>query len=173
MVVSGHEQHGKVTLNVNSMKERFSLAYIEAIASHAGYHIVEPRLDPDSVDGILMGDSGSRPRIDFQAKATSRDVLRETHLIFPLPVKNYNDLRADSRNPRILIVVLMPNDISRWISQTRDELCLRHCAFWISLDRGPATRNTHSVTVRIPVANMFSSDQLTELMEKAERGESL
>ena len=62
------------------MKERFSLAFIEAIASQAGYHIVEPRLDQDSVDGILMGDSGSRPRIDFQAKANSRDVLRETHL---------------------------------------------------------------------------------------------
>ena len=173
MVVSGHEQHGKVTLNVNSMKERFSLAYIEAIASHAGYHIVEPRLDQDSVDGTLMGDSGSRPRIDFQAKATSQDVLRETHINFPLRLKNYNDLRADSRTPRILIVVLMPNDKSRWLNQSRNELCLRHCAFWISLDRNPATRNTHSVTVRIPVANMFSSDQLTELMEKAERGESL
>ena len=160
-------------MDLNAMKERFSLAYIEAVASQAGYHIVETRVDHDSVDGTLMGDTRGRARIDFQAKATSQDFLRESHLAFPLPIKNYNDLRADSRTPRILIVVLMPDDKAQWLNQTKDELCLRHCAFWISLDGQPATRNIYNVTTRIAVANMFSSEQLTELMGKAERGDSL
>jgi len=58
-------------MDLNAMKERFSLAYIGAVASQAGYYIVEPRVDQDSVDGTLMGDIGRRPRIDFQAKATA------------------------------------------------------------------------------------------------------
>lgn len=107
-------------MDLNAMKERFSLAYIGAVASRAGYYIVEPRVDQDSVDGTLMGDIGRRPRIDFQAKATAQDILRESHLAFPLPVKNYNDLRADTRTPRILIVVLIPGDSSKWLSQSHD-----------------------------------------------------
>jgi hypothetical protein len=33
--------------------------------------------------------------------------------------------------------------------------------------------NRNSVTVRIPTANVFSSSQLTEMMDKAARGETL
>ena len=35
----------------------------------------------------------------------------------------------------------------------------------------PPVPNTTSVTVRIPVANIFGSEQLSDLMEKVERGE--
>lgn len=159
-------------MDLNRMKERFSLAYIEAVAAQAGYHMSEPRVDHDSVDGVLMGDSRNRPRLDFQAKATSSEVLRESYLSFPLPTKNYNDLRAESLTPRILIVVLMPRDVAQWTSHSRDQLCLRHCGYWISLKGQPASRNVRSVSIRIPVDNLFSSVQLAELMGKAERGES-
>ena len=158
----------------NTRKERFSLAYIEAVASLAGFHIAEPRVDFDSVDGTLKADFGRRPRIEFQAKATSQDLMRETHLSFPLPIKNYDDLRADDPiNPRLLIVLFMPRDDTKWLSQTREELCLRHCAYWMSLRGEPPSRNVSTVTVPIPVDNIFSSGQLSELMRKAERGESL
>ncbi|MXZ22551.1 MAG: DUF4365 domain-containing protein [Caldilineaceae bacterium SB0665_bin_25] len=157
-------------MDLNAMKERFPLAYIGAVASQAGYYIVEPKVDQDSVDGTLMGDIGRRPRIDFQAKATAQDILRESHLAFPLPVKNYDDLRADTRTPRILIVVLMPGDSSQWLNQTHDELCLRNCGYWISLDGQPPRRNTSSVTIDIPATNIFSSEQLADLMRKAEGG---
>lgn len=160
-------------MDINAMKERFSFAYIEAVASQAGYQIVEPRVDRDSVDGFLKGDSGRRPRIEFQAKATSQDVLRDDHISFPLPVNNYDDLRADTRMPRILIVLRMPEETSEWLNQTGDELCLRHCAYWLSLGGQPDVRNTTRVTVHIPLTNMFSSEQLTDLMNRAERGESL
>jgi len=94
-------------------------------------------------------------------------------LAFPLPVKNYNDLRADTRTPRILIVVLIPGDSSQWLNQSHDELCLRNCGYWISLDGQQPRRNTRSVTIDIPATNIFSSEQLADLMRKAERGDSL
>ena len=57
------------------------------------------------------------PRIEFQAKATSQDILRENHLAFPLPIGNYKDLSQDAMIPRILIVVLMPQERAQWLSQ--------------------------------------------------------
>ncbi len=160
-------------MDLNTRKERFSLAYINAVATRADYQIVEPPVDRDSVDGVLMGDSGRRPRIEFQAKATSRDLIRGERVAFPLSIKNYDDLRADVQTPRILIVVLMPDNETEWLAQTDAELCLRCCGYWLSLANRPAEVNSDNVTVHIPLANVFSSSQLADLMGKAERGETL
>ena len=157
----------------NQQMEQFSLAYIRAVAADAGYQVTIPAVDADSVDGVLMANFGRRPRIDFQAKSTSQDILRENGLHFPLPVKNYEELRADTLTPRILIVLLMPQQSSEWTDQTHEELCLRRCAYWLCLRGRQATRNTSSVTVDMPTSNMFNPAQLQELMQRAERGEPL
>lgn len=83
----------------NIRMEQLSLAYIRAVAADAGYQVSRPDPDMDSVDGILMSSQGRRPRIEFQAKATSRDIGRDGNIRFPLPVKNYEKLRADSWTP--------------------------------------------------------------------------
>ena len=160
-------------MDLNTRKERFSLAYVGAVAACAGYDIIEPRVDRDSVDGILISDFGLRPRIDFQAKATARDIARDGNVAYPLPVKNYDDLRADTRNPRILIVVLIPDHEDEWLRQSNDELCLRHCGYWLSLAGRPSVANTGSVTVHIPLSNVFGITQLADLMGRAELGETL
>ena len=156
-------------MDQNQQRARFSLSYIEAVASHAGFQVVETKVDHDSVDGALIADFGRRPRIEFQAKATARNLVRETHVQFPLPVKNYEDLRIETINPRILIVLIMPKALHEWVSQTDDELCMRHCAYWMSLKGRPATPNTSSVTVKVPKKNVLDSKQLTDMMQKTER----
>ena len=94
----------------NIRMSRFSMAYIRAVAADRGYGVLETAADEDldSVDGKLMSYTGTRPQIDFQAKAVTRLALRDGGIHFPLPIKNYDDLRADTRTPRILIVLLMP-----------------------------------------------------------------
>lgn len=154
-------------------KARFSLAYIEAVASVCGYQVVEPKVDRDSVDGILMADFGRRPRIEFQAKATSQNILSGNQLNFPLDIKNYDDLRIEAINPRILIVLLMPEKDSEWVQQTQEELCLHYCAYWKSLQGRPDSSNAYTVTVNLPTANVLAREQLIDLMQKAERGEAL
>ena len=160
-------------MDLNQQKARFSLAYIESVASVAGFHVSEVTVDQDSVDGLFIGDFGRRPRIEFQAKATARDVVRGDQIHFPLPVKTYNDLRIESINPRILIVLIMPEEVKEWTIQTDEELCLRYCAYWLSLVGRPSTRNTSSVTVHVPKTNMFSSDQLVDMMQRTERAGAL
>ena len=160
-------------MNLNEQKEQFSLAYIRAVAAQAGYQISRPELDNDSVDGTLIADFGRRPRIDFQAKATSQQIKRGDNIHFALKIKNYDDLRSETRTPRLLIVVLMPKEKSRWLTQTQEQLCLRYCGYWVSLEGHQEVSNTTSITVHIPLVNMFNVEQLDDLMTKAEIGQSL
>lgn len=154
---------------INQRKSRLSIAYIEAVASQAGYQVIEINVDNDSVDGTLFGDFGRRPRIEFQAKATARDLARNGEIRYPLPIKNYNELRIDTINPRILIVMLMPDDPDDWIDQTDDALCMRCCAYWTSILGERDSANKESVTVYVPMANVFDRDRLVSMMRNTER----
>ena len=156
-------------MDMNTQKSRFSLSYIEAVASHAGFQVEEVKVDLDSVDGTVKADFGKRPRIEFQAKATARDVVREEYIHFPLSVKNYDDLRLEAINPRILVVLVMPESIDEWINQSGEELCLRYCAYWMSLEGSPASSNPNTITVHLPLGNVFDSAQLAKMMQSAER----
>ena len=59
------------------------------------------------------------------------------------------------------------------MTQSADELCLRRCAYWLSLEGRDAVSNSSSVTVTIPAANVFGREQLDYLMRRAAAGESL
>ena len=159
----------------NIRMSRFSIAYIRAVAAVGGYGVLETGADEDldSVDGKLLSFAGTRPQIDFQAKATTRHALGDGGIHFPLPIKNYDDLRADTRTPRILIVLLVPPDRNDWLTQSADELCLRRCAYWLSLEGKDAVSNSSSVTVTVPAANVFGRKQLEYLMNRAAAGEAL
>ena len=161
-------------LPMNQRKSRLSLACIEAVSSQAGYQVVEIKVDEDSVDATFYGDFGLKPRIDFQAKATARDLVKSDGQIhYPLPKKNYDDLRVESITPRILIIMLMPDDPDDWIEQTDEALCVRHGVYWQSILGAPDSANTDSVTVYVPIANMLDSEQLLRMMRKAERREAI
>ena len=160
-------------MDLNTRKERFSLAYINGVATYADCEVLEPRVDRGSVDGILKR-TAIGEILGFQAKATSRHIVSRDgrQLNFPLPMRDYDNLRT-AVTPFILIVVLLPEDETEWLAQTHDELCLRYCAYWLSLAGLPEVTNTNSVTVHVPTTNVFGSHQLTELMDRAARGETL
>jgi len=155
-------------MHPNDKKERFSMAYIAAVAAHAGFHVAKPELDRDSIDGILLCDEGRRPRIEFQAKATARDLLGDETLPFPLSIKNYDDLRRDCVVPRVLIVVALPANEEDWLDQSEDALILRHCGYWASLAGAPERENTASVTVPIPRHQRFDTTAVKALMAQAQ-----
>lgn len=146
--------------------EQFSLAHIRAVAAQAGFQVTRDETDT-GLDGMIKGDGPGRPRIEFQAKSTSTDVRRGDSLHFPLPVSTYDILRnPDAVVPSILIVVLIPREIDEWAQQTHEQLCLRHCAYWLSLEGEPAVSNTTTLTVRVPLDHIFDGDQLTQLMSQ-------
>lgn len=157
-------------MELNQQKEQFSLAYIRAVAAHAGYQVARPESDMDSIDGMLIAEYETRPQVNFQAKSTSHDLIRGEGLSYELPLKNYNDLRIQTMVPRILIVVLMPASTADWLTHSEQELILRKCGYWISLANYPETSNRKSVTVSIPRANLFDTAGLAQLMDEAANG---
>ena len=154
--------------------EQLSFAYVRAVAAQADYS-VRDNMYPDlnSVDGSIKAAWGNRPQIDFQAKATTQDIVRPDTLAFRLDKDDYDNLRHRDRVPHILIVLHMPRDNSDWLSQTDDELCLRYCAYWMCLEGMPASSNKYTVTVHVPRSHVFNGSQLDSLMDKANRGEHL
>lgn len=173
------EDEGSHELTENEQKQQFSFAYCHTVAARAGYACQITQTDIESVDLTILAQGeivlGARhsPRIEVQVKSTSQEVLREDHLPFPLPVKNYNELRISCVLPRILVVLLLPESVDDWLAQDELLLSLRHCAYWISLRGQAETTNQKTVTVHVPRAQLFSPEHLIQLMKQAAREEPL
>ena len=165
-------------MDLSQRKEQFSRVYVRAVATVAGFTIYVPEVDDDSIDlgiaGRVAHDTPRRPRIELQLKCTSVKVLRGDHVVYPLKLKNYDDLRLDDPIvPRMLVVVLVPGDESQWLRQTEEELCLRRCAYWRSLRGMGESRALAKVAIRLPRQNLFSVEGLQALMSRAGRREPL
>jgi hypothetical protein len=162
-------------VEINQQKEQFSNAYLQAVASVAGYSLYKPAVDDDSVDwGIAARGTIGRiraPRLELQLKSTSRDVLTDNAIRYPIKLKNYDDLRmVDFAIPRILIVILLPDNLGDWVQQSEQELCMRYCGYWLSLRGMPETQNKSTVTVSIPRNNQFRVTALESIMQDIGQG---
>ncbi|BAZ14373.1 hypothetical protein NIES4071_62160 [Calothrix sp. NIES-4071] len=162
-------------MDINIQKEEFSYAYIYAVVSAAGYscQIASRPLDIGGIDIIISGvereDSLYPPRLEVQVKSTSTSVLSSDSIRYPLKLKNYNELRKQKTLvPKILVVVLIPDDQSEWLNQSEDELCLRRCGYWLSLRGQPETTNTDRVTVYLPRQQMFTAGAIKNIMQQIE-----
>ena len=163
-------------MDLNDQKAAFSEAYARAIASIAGLICLKQDLDKDSVDISFKSPASPYVIVEAQLKCTSRtDVVVGNEIRFPLPVKNYNDLRAATIMPRILIILILPEKSANqeeqpqlWINQTPESLALLKCAYWTNLGDSPQTYNQSSVTVTIPMddAHIFKPSVLTTLIDQ-------
>jgi hypothetical protein len=166
---------------ITTQKEEFSYAYISAVASVAGYSFqIAPRpLDLVGVDvtitGLVSPGSRRRTRLDLQLKCTSQDLLDNEGIRYPLEIKNYNELRNTNfdDDPLLLVVVLVPEKVEHWLQQTETELCLKRCAYWVSLRGQASSTNQSNVTVYLPRQNVFSVDALKTLMQRIAGGEAI
>ena len=165
-------------MDLNAQKEQFSRAYVFAVAAVAGYATYTPSVDDDSIDlGIARKGGGATvrsPRLEIQLKCTAAATPPGPVIRFPLSRKNYDDLR-DIRVlvPRILTVVLVPDDPGAWLAQSDQEMAMRRCGYWLSIRGMPDTENSISVTVEIARAQMFSVDSLRRMMDRISQGELL
>jgi Domain of unknown function (DUF4365) len=111
-------------VDINQQKEQFSNAYIQALASAAGYSLYKPFVDNDSVDwGIAARGTEGVVRallLELQLKSTSSNFVDDTPIRYRLKLKNYNDLILDGySSPRILVVVIIPDNPTDWLQQSQ------------------------------------------------------
>lgn len=165
-------------MDLSQQKEKFSDAYLQAVAAAAGYSLAKPNTDDDSIDWILQArnaeNTSRRPRMEVQLKCSAQKIIKANILRFPLELKNYNDLRdAHVFTPRILIVVTVPEAVEEWLLQNEQEMILRCCAYWVSLHGMPETENKKTVTIELPRNNILTPDALKQMMQQINNGEKL
>ncbi len=162
-------------MDINIRKEEFSYAYIYAVVSAAGYscQIASRPMDIGGIDIIISGQEKEYslypPRLEIQVKSTSTSVIENEFIRYPLKLKNYNELRkSKTLVPKILILILLPENPQEWVNHSEAELCLRKCGYWLSLKGKPQTRNVESVTVYLPRQQLFTVNAVKNLMEQVE-----
>jgi hypothetical protein len=165
-------------VDLNFRKAQYSEAYIRILASVAGCAVAKPEPDYDSEDLVLsarLTDTRIRsPKLAMQVKCSSVLEKGATGIAFPLPIRNYDDLRPDNLAiPRILAIVDVPpgNDPEDWLDHSPDRLCLRSTAFWLSLFGYKSTSNEVKVTVRIPTDQKLTAEVLRAMMVKIGNGD--
>jgi hypothetical protein len=163
-------------------REEISKAYVHAVAARCGYKVGTWSQDAGCIDvsiaasGILGAGIHSDPQLDLQLKATDdpRHVLRDGRVTFTLPRAHYDRLVAPRSIPKVLVVLVLPEDASLWVSHTAEQLVLRRCAWWRRMTGDPALppENTDAfVTVHLPPSQHFSPDALQQMMTRVGLGE--
>lgn len=165
-------------ISKTKQQEQFSIAYIRAIAAAAGYALEEITVDEDSVDCSITqrGNENTFPLIEslrIQLKCTYVHKPNSAYLTYPLSVKNYNDLRRNCMNPRILVVLHIPENFEQWIRQNDNSITLNHLSYWVSIKGMSETQNKGTVSIEIPVTQKLTIEALRNLMNKLANGEDI
>jgi hypothetical protein len=159
-------------LTLQDQEEALSYAYVQAVASMAGYTYQMANLDRDGVDLSLSAGGAMKPRLDLQLKATA-SLMRDDdqgNLCYPLKVRNYDLLREITQAPRLLVVLQLPPQQEEWLTLSPQQLTLRQCTYWVSLKGAISSNNTTSVTVAIPKQQRFTVEALKQLMALSRQG---
>lgn len=163
-------------LTPSMQKEQFSLAFVRAVASAAGYNVKTYAVDDDSIDLGLAGDRrvGSivrAPQLDIQVKCTATDDGQGAVFPFDLSIKNFDDLRDPQLHiPRILVVVCVPEAVEEWLHEMPEATAMRRCAYWTSLrGRGEAGGATAS-RVHLDRQQRFTVSAVRSLMDQIGAG---
>jgi hypothetical protein len=158
-------------------QEALSRAYVQAIAAACGmgYSLPNPDYGIDlTLEDIVVREQRRVPsgwKLDVQAKSTTLAAVAGANVKYDLGVRAYDDLRdPEAPCPRILVVLVLPEDESAWLAQSEAELILRRCAYWYALrGRGRTTRR-RTVRLSIPRANVFSVEALRGIMGRLKQG---
>ncbi len=162
-----------------ALKEEFSNAVIELFSAVRGYTTERTRTDLDSIDVTIrcIKSFGKKdlkypdPALDVQLKATSHPKIAGGYFSYPLPKKNYDDLRKDSTMvPKILIVVIMPENEDERLTCTQDKITATAKAYYFSLKGMEDRKNKKTITIKIPTSNILTPDKLDEIMRTIAKG---
>ena len=151
-------------MSPNFIQEQLSRAYTREVIFRAGFRLFDPAVDDHGIDGTIVDpEHRGVNRVDFQLKASTVYQIRNDTIAYDLRVEDYNRLIIDDDVPRVPILFIMPTDDSQWLVQNEDELCLRKCAYWVSLMAMTRSPNSSTVRVDVPVANVFDQDGLRNM----------
>jgi len=169
-------------LSSTDVQEELSLAYVRAVACHAGFSVEGVTKDRDGIDlhiharDLIVPEAAlSSPVLAVQLKAHGvENAPEEPTFPFDVPVKNYNKLCVPrSAIPRVLVVYLMPKQPAEWLNWSEEKLVMRRSAYWHSLRGKPPSTNQEKHRIQIDRANVFNPQSVRALLERVAKEEDL
>ena len=162
---------------LNDLKAEFSLAYSRAVSSAAGFFLEERGRSADAlgIDATIMARHRDpnwkrKPTLDLQLKCTADQVALGADIEINLKRKNYDELRdTNLANPRILVVVIVPQNHGDWINHSPSELTMYRCGYWRSL-RGEPDISHKSKTIDVSQTSVFDISALKSIMDRIGTG---
>jgi len=144
-------------------KEWFSRSFLVSVAAAARFPVELTLNDVDGVDATVR-DGGVTT--DWQLKGTSSPLYSADGqtLFFDLDVRTYALFTGDRNSSGFLGVVVMPTDQAEWVTVSEKELALRHCGFWQKISGMPATTNSATVRIHLPITQRLTVQSIHEIM---------
>ena len=160
-------------MTTNIQKEEISIAYASAVCAKSKASFDVSRRDEDGIDALIRKDGSIPSIIGVQLKSTtikgvSGDFGKDNieTFTYPLKVKNYSDLIKPSTYPRILCLLILPEDHDEWLSQSAENLIIRKCMYYKELSGEPTSNNTETVSIEINKRDIFDAENLAQLFMK-------
>jgi hypothetical protein len=153
-------------------QEAVSRAYIQAVVGKVGMSCSITNFDYGvdlTVNHLTIADGHyfeSGFKLDIQAKSSVNATIGNDTVSYALDVRAYENLKIDSKTPRILVLLLLPEHESEWLEQDEERLILRIRAYWICLKGYGPTANSSTITVAIPRGNLFNIEGLQGIMDR-------
>lgn len=145
-----------------TQKERFSRAWVIAAAAAADFTY---QIITDDEHGVDMTIRSHWHTLDFQLKATSSPEVQDDCLIHDLDIRTYDLLRSEQRSGYgVLALVVVGDDTGAWHVMDDQGTRLTRCAYYLPLYGMPATPNTTSVRLKVPMSNLLTADAMRTLM---------
>jgi hypothetical protein len=76
-------------------------------------------------------------------------------------------------NPRILVILHIPENFEQWIQQNDNSITLNHLSYWLSIKGMPETQNKGTVSIDIPSTQKLTIEVVRNLMNKLANGEDI
>ena len=174
-------------LTESHRKESLGRAYVQAIVGHTGMACAVHEYDYGidlTVREVTVRTSSRRPgkkryvssgfALDIQIKSTTEAEVDDEVVKYDLDIEAYHDLReTDVGTPRILVLLVLPDEGQDPILQNEESLRLSRCCYWASLRGAREVPNTRSRQVKLPRRNVFSVDGLRAIFDRIRRHEEL
>jgi hypothetical protein len=160
------------SLPLSAMKEQFSLAYVQMVASAAGFSIKTHSTDYDGVDVTIFSSAEYAtyygPQFELQVKCTSQsNVVREQSVAWQMQARPFRKLTCTKRYiPCYLGILVVPGDPETWLEQDQERLLTRSRMYWQeALLLGEIDDDAESKTVYLPLSHLFDVPQLRGIMK--------
>ena len=158
-------------------QESLSRAYVRVIAAQAGVIAgdvtqdfgIDMYLRAVEEESGIFSDLG--PQIDLQLRTSTGAEVRATEVAYDIDIRTYNRLRRTRADrPCLLVLLILPADEVLWVTQSAEELVVRRCAYWASLEGKAPTTNQATIRITIPRANVFSAEAVNLWMARLSGG---